>query len=420
MKHIKILFVLSVILFNSCQNERLPEPTNAKVSNLNDSVTIEEIKQFYSNLKKGRKTSDGKEAEEYIFWEDAKESKRSNGETIISVPFVSDETAGVSIRNDYEPKKSVDYTADVKSNLIFIKTREELKLNKFYLVRDEKEYIDRENKSVSQDDFTGYSILKDQDGKLIELVTYDMGKPVASSNPENKRNSRTNDVMVICVDYFSVACFPSVGECGPPIWIYTDCIEIFLIGGIPSVSYPIYNTTLGGGGGSGVSSLNAFQNVDGFWEWVTGLNSVEQEYYLNKPHLIQRAIQNRRVSKRFVESIYCFDIDNNNSNAFKHAFFSALNAYTFGMHIAREIGENHESDPNNDIYSKEMDLHNNLKGYSIYSQNAALLQGKTLLEVHYILAEKVLIAVKTGVLRKIDYSGTSPVLVPTNSDDICI
>jgi hypothetical protein len=73
---------------------------------------------------------------------------------------------------------------------------------------------------------------------------------------------------------------------------------------------------------------------------------------------------------------------NDCSDAFRHAFFNALNAMSCDIDMAREFGEAHECDvPNELIMEKEMDLWNNEIGYSIISDFGALSNHNALADI---------------------------------------
>jgi hypothetical protein len=53
---------------------------------------------------------------------------------------------------------------------------------------------------------------------------------------------------------------------------------------------------------------------------------------------------------------------NGKGDAFRHAYFNMQNALSFGVHLARLLGDAHEDKPGNPAIEKEMDLYNNGKG----------------------------------------------------------
>lgn len=88
-------------------------------------------------------------------------------------------------------------------------------------------------------------------------------------------------------------------------------------------------------------------------------------------YLISRNIEPARNE---TVNIYGNNGLNDKSDAFRHAYFSALNARDVGVLFARLFGEAHESEvPSQLSLEKEMDLHNNEQGYTAYSQNSGSL-----------------------------------------------
>lgn len=53
---------------------------------------------------------------------------------------------------------------------------------------------------------------------------------------------------------------------------------------------------------------------------------------------------------------------NDKADAFRHAYFSLLNAIDLGISLAKSLGDAHEDFVGNPALEKEMDLYNNLKG----------------------------------------------------------
>ncbi|MDR1225501.1 MAG: hypothetical protein LBK47_01200 [Prevotellaceae bacterium] len=97
----------------------------------------------------------------------------------------------------------------------------------------------------------------------------------------------------------------------------------------------------------------------------TGLNQAEQDFILQHPIAAAAFAVNANQAKseaaiRFPESLH-----NGSGDAFRHAFWSALNAYDQGRGLAEQFGNAHESGPGNPEAEKNMDLHNNSVGYDI-------------------------------------------------------
>ena len=67
------------------------------------------------------------------------------------------------------------------------------------------------------------------------------------------------------------------------------------------------------------------------------------------------------AKKRFGKST----LHNGSGDAFRHCYWSAMNARDQGEQIAREFGEAHENWAGNPADEKKMDLHNNSVGFKI-------------------------------------------------------
>lgn len=52
-------------------------------------------------------------------------------------------------------------------------------------------------------------------------------------------------------------------------------------------------------------------------------------------------------------------------DAFRHAYWSALNAYEQGESLARQFGNAHEEEDNQEEFDRTMDLYNNNYGYEV-------------------------------------------------------
>ena len=98
--------------------------------------------------------------------------------------------------------------------------------------------------------------------------------------------------------------------------------------------------------------------------------------------------------------------DSNNANAFKHAYFNALNAFTFGDNLAKQLGDAHESPPNS-TWPKNMDLYNNAVGRKIGNE--------TPLTETFTIQQQAINATRQGQLRRLNSSGTG--LIPTTGED---
>ncbi len=75
---------------------------------------------------------------------------------------------------------------------------------------------------------------------------------------------------------------------------------------------------------------------------------------------------------------------NNKSDAFRHAFFNAMNSNDAGDFVARKFSNAHESEtPQNLILEKQMDLHNNNIGHNIGNNASTFISDQELSNLVY-------------------------------------
>lgn len=113
---------------------------------------------------------------------------------------------------------------------------------------------------------------------------------------------------------------------------------------------------------------------------------------------------------------YCSDHDDFNGNAFKHAYWSALNTWSFGADFARNMGLVHEADNFGTYISREMDLYNNELGITIASQ-LSWWEGED------VLKASILNAIHEGQGKRAsltnDGTGYLGFLIPTDASSHC-
>ena len=85
-------------------------------------------------------------------------------------------------------------------------------------------------------------------------------------------------------------------------------------------------------------------------------------------------------------------------DAFRHAYWSALNAFTYNRYLAKQFGDAHEEeeDPNQTEEGRQMDIYNNSKGYDIgeYARNQGYALEWIEQEVLYYLDNGLLMVIK--------------------------
>jgi hypothetical protein len=183
----------------------------------------------------------------------------------------------------------------------------------------------------------------------------------------------------------------------------SDPIEDFpflLIPEGPTVGAPIYGTL----------QLLAILELN------FNLNNAERIFYSEFPWVIPQAMINRANATDVAVEKYCTDHDDFNGNAFKHAYWSALNTWSFGSTVARTMGLLHESENFGSYISREMDLYNNELGITIASQ-LPWWEGEE------VLKASILNAIQQGQGKRAslvnDGSGHQNFLIPTDASNIC-
>jgi hypothetical protein len=131
-----------------------------------------------------------------------------------------------------------------------------------------------------------------------------------------------------------------------------------------------------GGGGGGDSEADSFlvQNVwntqDPYDKW-NRLTECEKDFFRSNLHHLINARANRTEAENTAFQRFGNCITPNNrpmlntiGDAYRHAYFAALNTHNMGYTNAKALGDAHECNtPSNELDQKQMDLHNNAWGY---------------------------------------------------------
>ena len=120
---------------------------------------------------------------------------------------------------------------------------------------------------------------------------------------------------------------------------------------------------------------DVWNKEDPYTDW-NKLTECEKTFFKSNPNLLWSAKSNKSRAKnaakdRFGNCTSIHPLHNTIGDAYRHAYFSALNARnsSFGYAKAVMLGYAHECEtPNDELNEKDMDLHNNNWGFN-YSQN---------------------------------------------------
>ena len=115
--------------------------------------------------------------------------------------------------------------------------------------------------------------------------------------------------------------------------------------------------------------------------------------------------ENRRVTMAKTKELFGYNGRNDCSDAFRHAFFNALNTRTLGESSAKAWGDAHECDvPISQALERDMDLHNNSIGrlVSIEAGNV----------IYSTLADLILLEIENGNLNYLDPLDLNNLIIP--------
>lgn len=75
---------------------------------------------------------------------------------------------------------------------------------------------------------------------------------------------------------------------------------------------------------------------------------------------------NAKMALDKARELYPTSTKNGRGDAFRHAYFSALNAKELGLDLAKRLGDAHENHPFHTAFERDMDLHNNQIGRNLF------------------------------------------------------
>jgi RHS repeat-associated protein len=151
------------------------------------------------------------------------------------------------------------------------------------------------------------------------------------------------------------------------------------------------------------------------------LTTDEKILIVKYPYVVNDLKRNRALAFQKTEELFTgTDSEgtgflNDEADAFRHAFFNALNAQSFGKEIAKELGKAHENlDNPQEIRQnqRKMDLHNNAVGQDIGEANPDATADELVKMVEEERKSGGLVVLKDPT----DETGNTP-LVPSNNQD---
>jgi hypothetical protein len=141
-------------------------------------------------------------------------------------------------------------------------------------------------------------------------------------------------------------------------------------------------------------------------ESIPEMTEAERSLYnkLNRQDQL-KYLWNGLTASRTAEQLFANDgLETGRGDAFRHAFFSALNAETLGPNMAKMLGDAHENWTGNDTDEKLMEMYNNNQGLKIYD----ILHSQGVAGDAYApeASQEILIWVGSGRLQMLDDNGS--------------
>jgi hypothetical protein len=102
-----------------------------------------------------------------------------------------------------------------------------------------------------------------------------------------------------------------------------------------------------------------------YYDQYQQLNPQEKSYLFRHPQHASIIKESRRKAYSETTKVIGYNGKNDNSDAFRHCFWSAILSRDIGYYNALMFTNAHESDPSNPKKEKAMDLHNNSVGLQI-------------------------------------------------------
>ena len=334
----------------SCQID-----VNPTEKNNSDQIIIAEANLWFnkvnSNVRNSRNTSDNW-GEKTPSWDKAKTYKIGNAD-VIEIPLTYTKNLGFNM-NGNEKKKEDSFAGMTK--LLIFKSKNVFSMQIMKLIVDNdylhkiKNDLTKNTYRVRGNSFSGFELFYNWDETFLFGYHYENGIWKGKVTVKDFKSLKSGRIAKpLCTEWHLITYETHTGTVVSDITVArTGCDDG---GGTDGTT---------GSGGSG----------DGRVNFGADFTICETLFFGANPHLIIPAQLNRTEANEITDNIACdgqgFQ-DNVNTNAFKHAYWSAINTLSFGSDIARQIGNNHEC--GNVTPGQRMDLHNNGLGILIAANN---------------------------------------------------
>lgn len=425
-------------LLGGCQRDSLISPMESEKQEANiepDEISIERAKQLYqSSQNQEQKNARKKKRIESPDWERAKKLRFKKGEKALVIPVFEMPESATLLTMDPVADKSKLTLMDLITpvQLVIYKDSEGKEVLERMYSKSDTDYRKRKKNKTEDKDFTGTRWFEDESGNFKRGYTYENGEIVRTFYPTNSVNTtgaRTfcqTHTFTVRVAYYSIACVEGYG-CYDPIYMHTDTYsysyqdcqqkhddEYVLIGQPGGGSWGSQGSESSVGDGWGIPENSIYE----FIYWVTGLNQAEANWIKANPtkapaawwNFISAQSNSRGKYMCKMNNVWEMDHDGTNQNAFKHAYWSALNQRSFGSEVAQTISDNHEGDVTSTHVDVRMDLWNNQLGRKVAETcgcDGALLRQKVAQAIDQGLGRRRSVGITT--------SDADITLFPTNS-----
>lgn len=398
---------------------------------------------MYENSRRIDKTSAKvrkKNRDEAPDWERAKKLKFKGGRKALVVPvFEMSESATLTTMDSISDKSKLTLAELVTPvQLVLYKDDDGKEVIERMYSKADPAYQKRKNNKSEDLDYTGMHWFEDNVGNFKRGFVYEDGKLIKTLLPKvngaksNLRTTCQTTTYNVTITHYSVTCMTGYG-CGDPIYMYSESYSFSVSSGDcqskHDTDYSPYDN--GGGTSDNSTTTNEEQPTEGwtvpedkitqFLQWLGRLNAREAAWVKANPTKAPAAWSNQKTATQTAQSMFMCekngtlyaDVDGTNQNAFKHAYWNALNTLSFGSSEAKIIGDNHESEDMTSL-NAQMDLWNNDLGRKV-AETCGCSGSQLRLQV--------LLAIQQGLGRRIQKGvGTPPSahLILTNSaPDVC-
>jgi hypothetical protein len=373
---------LTLFLCFSCQQEEIATSESSQPQSIkknssaaqSNHITITEAEQFYVKYTHEKANSSGRKSSEnrHPLWKYAKEVYIDGKTSVVMAPIMYDNEPGFIIKDDRE-KKSERGGKSIRSGGLdsYIIVKKDSSNNKSIdicnIVSSIKHLRTKKGKK-STSDFDGYVFYTNWENEKKASFIIEDGI-VTGSSYANKGARRAFGCTYVCTEWYDRVSFNGVTY----EWRYQrlDC-ETFCFqetGSTYDNPDAYFSQTRYTGLGGGTTLHDEYMTNPEYSSYFNyRLNPTEKEFFRNNPSMLVGVMDNANAATSAVRAVYNTDADDVEANAFKHAFWSAMNTKMFGDNMAEVLGDNHEAHTI-EANKANMDRYNNAVGIEVFNDN---------------------------------------------------